>query len=1022
MTTSKFKSIALAALMVLSVVAVASPASAATSTTVSVDPGSQSVDVGNTVQYDIVVDSVDNGIASYEFDASVGDAGTAMITDVSLQGTSADDTLTTVEYADDNSNVSVAAGSAGHDAGVIATVTVEGVAAGETDLSLSGVAVGDNDASSYTIDGTNAGTVSVTESPEAGTVSGTVTDADGNAIEGAAVNVQGADLSATTDANGEYTIADAPEGTHTLEVSADGYVTETADVSVTAGETTTQNFDLEEPVSIGVTPSEVGTIFQGEQLVVDVSDTSVGSGDILQIREGLIGEGDSTLAATAEVNESGIATFSGDDTDELAAEGVDRYHFFRANGENIDETQFEVTLQDLEAGAYNMPYYGDEAAYTDNGVTISSDNIDLAGGSFDVAVNSTSLDQDQMLAAFGDAASAHGDHKIALTVASEESSFGVDFSDLDFDTYNFSVESQVSSAEASFSIEYTEAADVSGSISDTTSAVRGDVASFTVDLQNTDTAEVQVADLAGNYQANLTVQDASDDSDSDDGQVTVHMNTYLAGHSDDAFSVVGENDQVTVNDQTEISDDFQLAAAGYNVQLNLNGDQADSAALDVIDRSPSADSITAMTAPAGDDFDSVEAITSNGTQTDWATFGEHLAFEVEASGIFGYLNDDVDAEGLSLTLAQENYDGAYSNAPSFNVSGSAFDIVEDSANDRFFVTVDTDALQNAEDLSDGDEYSVTFEIDGENNAYLGDDVTESVETMVTFEDPEVSFGTVEAPYQVLAEDGAEVRGSSTYAPGTELEIRASGGDIPTFQRYVNAVVQDDGSWTAEFDFSDRSVDEEFTLRVIGESTTVDAVLSDTAEWETSGASEELQQRVSELETLLNETMDELEDKNTTIEELRTELNETGGASQELLEQKNATISELENQTESLNQQLAQAESDLLNSTTEMADLNEEINALNLTVRTLEAENADLQNQTESLQSMLEERNSTVEEQQSTIDERDSTISELEDEVSSLEEELAAAEETTTASGPGFTAVLALVALMGAALLAVRRQQ
>ncbi|WP_008525717.1 BGTF surface domain-containing protein [Halorhabdus tiamatea] len=858
---------------------------------------------------------------------------------------------------------------------------------------------------------TETGNISVTEefSPAFADVSltdlhGTIPAAQAAGNEGVTLAYQGEDSVSVTY---EVTIPDDAEAgdTFTIEGSAsvDGNAADTGTTTLTVP---TDGGNGEEPPAepSAPAPSDVDTIYQGEELTVDVSGTSVGSGDILQIRQGLIGEDGDTLAATATVDENGMATFSGDDTAELAAEGVDRYHFFQSSGAEIDGSQFEVVKQDLTAESYGDVYYDNEAP-SDNGVTISSDNIDLAGGSFNVTIASDDLDQDELNEVFGGAASAHGDEKIMLTVDSAEKDFDVDFSGYDYGTYNFTVESLTSNAEDTFDIEYAEAGEVSASFADTVfSQERGDYAEFTVDLQNTESATVHITDGSGEYESELTVTDSNDGEDADDGQVTVQMNTFLAGGHGDAYSPADGADSVTVDSDSESSiGDYRLAAGSYDLTVTAGGEEQDVATLSLEERSTTG--ISSIVAPSSADFGSADAIT-NGSELSEVAFGDHLALEVEASGVFTYLNDDVNAQGMSITFSQENFEGQYGNAPTFDVSGSAFDLVEDADNNRFFVTVDTDALDN---VDAGDEYSVTFEINGTNNPYVADGETESVSTTVTFLERTSSFGVVEAPYQVLATDDTEVRGTSNLAPGSEITVQAlKSGDF--LRQDTSVEVMEDGTWTATFDFADRQVGEEFdlSLKRAGNTDAVDAVFSDTAEWETSGASEELQQRVNELETLLSETMDELEQKNATIEELRTQLNESGGASQELLDQKNATI-------EDLNQQLAQAESDLLNSTTTIADLNSEIEALNLSVRTLEADNADLESQLESLQSTLDEKNSTIEDQQSTIDEQKSTISDLQ---SQLEE----AQQTTTTSGPGFTAVLALVALMGAALLAVRRKQ
>ncbi|WP_170845296.1 CARDB domain-containing protein [Halorientalis persicus] len=76
-----------------------------------------------------------------------------------------------------------------------------------------------------------------------GTIEGTVTDQSDSAIEGATVSAGG--QSTTTAADGSYSLT-VEEGDYTVEVTADGYQSDNATVSVTAGETTTQDFSLSE--------------------------------------------------------------------------------------------------------------------------------------------------------------------------------------------------------------------------------------------------------------------------------------------------------------------------------------------------------------------------------------------------------------------------------------------------------------------------------------------------------------------------------------------------------------------------------------------------------------------------------------------------------------------------------------------------------------------------------------------------------------------------------------------------------
>lgn len=82
-------------------------------------------------------------------------------------------------------------------------------------------------------------------SAQTGTVTGKVVDDDGVPLQGATVEVVGTTLKATVDAEGNYTIADVPTGDHTIRASTYSYRTVDQTVSVTAGATATQDFQLQ---------------------------------------------------------------------------------------------------------------------------------------------------------------------------------------------------------------------------------------------------------------------------------------------------------------------------------------------------------------------------------------------------------------------------------------------------------------------------------------------------------------------------------------------------------------------------------------------------------------------------------------------------------------------------------------------------------------------------------------------------------------------------------------------------------
>jgi hypothetical protein len=112
-------------------------------------------------------------------------------------------------------------------------------------------------------------TITVNDVVLAGQISGVVTDATGSSpIEGATVS--DGTRSAVTDASGNYTISDVPEGSYTLTCSRDGYESSSQSVSVVSGETTSADFALSKapPKSMWVESITFST--RGKNLCIEV--------------------------------------------------------------------------------------------------------------------------------------------------------------------------------------------------------------------------------------------------------------------------------------------------------------------------------------------------------------------------------------------------------------------------------------------------------------------------------------------------------------------------------------------------------------------------------------------------------------------------------------------------------------------------------------------------------------------------------------------------------------------------------
>ncbi|MCH8557164.1 MAG: TonB-dependent receptor [Balneolia bacterium] len=82
-------------------------------------------------------------------------------------------------------------------------------------------------------------------SAQTGSISGTITDSrTGEALPGATVFLPDLALGQSTNLDGQYTITNVPAGTHNVRITYVGYVAQTTQVTVTAGERTTLNIEL----------------------------------------------------------------------------------------------------------------------------------------------------------------------------------------------------------------------------------------------------------------------------------------------------------------------------------------------------------------------------------------------------------------------------------------------------------------------------------------------------------------------------------------------------------------------------------------------------------------------------------------------------------------------------------------------------------------------------------------------------------------------------------------------------------
>jgi subtilisin family serine protease len=151
------------------------------------------------------------------------------------------------------------------------TMVLNQTAFDTSDLTCGGTAANNNVWGEGKLDALNA----VTQSPRGptGTLTGTVTNAStGAAIAGAQVHITGpVNRDVTTNASGVYSVI-LPAGSYAVTASAFGFVSGSANVSITQGATTTQNFAL--------TPAPSGSV---SGFVRDITGRAIGAATVTVI-------------------------------------------------------------------------------------------------------------------------------------------------------------------------------------------------------------------------------------------------------------------------------------------------------------------------------------------------------------------------------------------------------------------------------------------------------------------------------------------------------------------------------------------------------------------------------------------------------------------------------------------------------------------------------------------------------------------------------------------------------------------
>jgi len=510
---------------------------------------------------------------------------------------------------------------------------------------------------------------------------------------------------------------------------------------------------------------------------------------------------------------------------------------------------FEINVQDF-----------DEFAFTDDSVAADGSStleVESNRRSYNVQVSADGLSGDDLGNIFG-SQSVHNDSDDDVAVLESTDGimeFDADFSGIDAGNYTFEADvvDTTASAESTITVEAGEESDITLT-ENAPDVTQGDVAEIGLELSgdSTDTPfDIQFNEGNEGYDMNATVDPGGE------SEVTVSFNTYFAGQlhqenvsDSDLISASGDATVTEVNENLNLS---SILAAGVEYDIDVGTDLDDPQAvgsLFVSERSGETGLNVYRSANDPGDFGDASAIAGATGDTlvesDTLVYDgdvqETLALEISTDAYEGmFAADDFAglAENGSLDLAFEQDVQGNTQPRTLNLSASQFETVEDFENGSIYVVADSDNLEfDGGDLASGQSYTATFTLQdghllGEEDSLLAagsGDNEESAEAAFATEAEDSSFAT--DPLMVPADEGATIEGSSNLAPGSSGSVVVSSDEAEERFRMTTEDVEvgSDGSFAAEFDFSGTTEGDTFTASARN-GITIDGVSGEVGEGE-----------------------------------------------------------------------------------------------------------------------------------------------------------------------------------------------
>ncbi|MGQ3723565.1 BGTF surface domain-containing protein [Natrialba aegyptia] len=671
--------------------------------------------------------------------------------------------------------------------------------------------------------------------------------ADGDS---ASVTVDGTEETGVTDS---ATFTGLEAGEYTIDAEADGYNPVSNTVNVSSNTEETVEFTEEGEFPLGVSElTHSDRLFQGELGVVDVTDANADTIDLEEVVDS--SEDETSWERELTVYSLSEAADAYDDLEVAALEteigagaevvvietdNLDESSYQLAELESNGETfEFDIRVQELTSE------FDDSTVTTIEGDSSETSlEIDSARADFQAVVSASGLEAEDLENIFGE----EGENGV-LDVNSEDDeitldargTFDASFSSIDAGEYQFDVEAADTTAADNATVNVS---DDDMNVDLVTSDIvvgQGDLAELTIDLENTDTAYIQIGDEGeSGFESLAQITDNSDDGYD---EINVTYNTFVGGQEgvDESDAWNHDYDDLEIKSLNTTGGNLTqpLAATDYEISVGVSGnevdgvtDETDTGFLTLNEYDGPSD-VTTYTAPADADLGDLDDLNETTlTETDEIANLDQVIVAVEDYGLSGAIAGGTLEENTNLILSEEE-------APNRNINewnigegeletsylGSGDDVEYDGT---LYLVVD-----GVSDAYDEDDLDAGFDVsaDADDSAfYLEEDEELSHESSFTVSERNIEWDDTaeEAP----AVDGAELSGESNIAPGTELNTRArSSGN---FTQSPEALIEDDGTFTASYDFSEYEPETEFTLRAtdpVGSAEhVIDSVLFDAEE-------------------------------------------------------------------------------------------------------------------------------------------------------------------------------------------------